>query len=505
MKRYPSRYEGEGTAPGRCIRLLDQASPADGIVLDLGCGRAPLAEPVRERGLEYVGIDVDPGALAEVEGRGFEVHHVDLAADEAALHDALLRVAGGRRLAAVIAADLLEHLVEPQELLRAVRALVGAGDPLIVSVPNVTHLNIAAKLLLGRWDLTEWGLLDDTHLRFFSAALLDRLFAKSGWRQVAAADPENPDASDQLFPPDAPGLGNGTPLRELLRRLRYDSEAHGGTYQFVRRFVAAEGPPQAAFDWAINPPPPAELFATVLVAADVGDAAGERLRADLAAQTSASLEIVDVGPEADGWAAAIAAARGRYLCFACTGTRLSRDWIEAFERAGPDSMGQVLRAGAVGVPEARLQAPGDAAALIDSGRPLDVNPLDLLAYGRPGPAVLPAYAVPTGAVRPGGIGSEPVRWPAPGAVFLARAAELCGVRSLPATTVAVSLSGGETADGEAALDAVAEHMDLSPIILPPGSASRLVDLRRGLVDAHESLSWRLTKPLRLGRWLRRRR
>jgi 2-polyprenyl-3-methyl-5-hydroxy-6-metoxy-1,4-benzoquinol methylase len=251
MKRYPSSFEGAETAPAHCVALIEAAPASSGVVLDLGCGRAPLAEPVRELGFDYVGVDVDADALAEVRERGFETHQVDLGAAEEELGAALRDVVAGRPLAAIVAADLVEHLAHPDALLRALRSLEGA-DSLIVSVPNVTHLNVGAKLLLGRWDSTEQGLLDDTHVRYFSEAALIRLFNASGWRQADEADTQNPDSPDQLFPPDAPPLRPGTPVRDLLRRLRDGSEPNGSTYQFVRRFEPGDvaGAPHR---WAVEP------------------------------------------------------------------------------------------------------------------------------------------------------------------------------------------------------------------------------------------------------------
>ena len=203
MKRYQSRIEGPETAPARCIRLLDEASLAPGVLLDLGCGRGPLAGPVEERRLQYVGVDLDPDALAEVAKRGFETHRLDLGAPEQELFESLREILAERTISVTLAVDLLEHLVAPDMLLRALRKL-SEDASLIVSIPNITHLNVGAKLLLGHWDLTDRGLLDDTHLRFFSEDGLTRLFSATGWRQVEAADAEDPDSFDQRFPADAP-------------------------------------------------------------------------------------------------------------------------------------------------------------------------------------------------------------------------------------------------------------------------------------------------------------
>jgi SAM-dependent methyltransferase len=490
MKRYPSRYEGPDTAPARCLHLLERASPPTGIVLDLGCGRAPLAEPVKELGFEYMGVDIDRAALAEVSERGFETHELDLAGTEEELARALREIVAGRRLSAVLAVDLLEHLIEPDALLRALRPL-SSGGSLIVSLPNITHLNIAAKILLGRWDPTECGLLDDTHLRYFSDGELARLFSGTGWRQVAAADAENPDSPDQRFPADAPTLRPGTPARDLLRRLRSASEPNGDTYQFVRHFVPSDVPIQTPYRWAVEPEADEDrVFASVLVpAGQTGDATHERLLRDLAAQTVKGFEIVDVPNGIEGWNSGIDAAAGRYLFFLEATTRISPRWIESFQVPEPLG-GRVLKAGVVSV-AARKLGGEDTGSLVETGKPLRINPLDLLAQERLGPTVLAAYAVPVDAVRAAGLRFEAEYRNAGPTVFLMRAAELCGVLALDEVTVAVERGAFEDAESE--LAAVADSLDRAPIILPARSAGRILTLRRA---ASASPRWRV------GSWLR---
>jgi SAM-dependent methyltransferase len=499
MKRYPSRYEGAGTAPGRCVELLEQASPPPGMVLDLGCGRAPLADPVRKLGLEYVGVDVDREALAEVEQRGFETHQLDLGGSEDELFGGLSKIVGERPISAVLAVDLLEHLSTPDALLRALRRLVPAESSLIVSIPNVTHLNVAAKLLLGRWDLTERGLLDDTHVRFYSEAVLSRLFGASGWRQAAVADAENPDPTDQQFPADAPVLRGNTPARELLRRMRYASEPHGATYQFVRRFQPGEAPGQAPFEWAVEADSEPEVFASVLVSLDA-DEGRERLLGDLDSQSVKDFEIVEIGPGTEALNAGIARANGRYVCFLDQSVRVSAEWIEAFKSSAGDWAGRVLKAEVALVAPERLRDTG-VDDLFATDRRLAINPLDLLADGRTGPAVLAAYAVPMDGARSAGVAFDPSHGAAAAALFLIQTAELCGVAPLPTATVAAT---NRDHDFEDELAAIAETMDPAPIILPVGSANRVVALRRELIEMRESLSWRLTKPLRFRPWFRER-
>lgn len=489
-KRYPSEHEGAHTAPGRCIQLLEQSSPRrDGIVLDLGCGNAPLAEQVRDLGLEYVGADVDPSAVAEVAERGFETHRLDLGLEGEDLRNKLAGIVRDRHLSAVLLVDVLEHLVAPDAILGAARHVAPDGDgcSLIVSVPNVTHVDIAAKLLLGRWDLTEFGLLDDTHLRFFSERLFNDLFEATGWREADALDVISP-LSDQLFPIDAPLLRPGAPAREVLHDLSSKAHPHSSTYQFVRRFTPGEIA-EGGHSWRVPRESDEErIFASVLVRSPgPGSDEHQRLLDALERQSSEDFETIVLG-EGEDWNAGIASATGRYLCFLDPSAHVSTAWIQAFKESH-ELAGHVLHAEAVAVPSAQLD--GSAGKDVFDGPRVRLNPLDLLQHESPGPTVLPAYAVPIEAARTSGVRFDEGYGRSAPAVFLTRAAELCGVVPVEAATVAVSsdIAFDVAADQEAVLDS----LDSAPLILPPGSARRIFELRKGF---EQSASWRLTRPLR---------
>src|SRR5208337_3914502 len=124
--------------------------------------------------------------------------------------------------------------------------------PIVVAVPNVTHIDLVGKLLLGRWDVTEVGLLDDTHVAFFSEDRLQRVMHRAGWLEVGSADFELR-VSDQHFPSDAASLQHGAPLRELLFQVRGAAAPGAVVNEFVRAYcplAAALGPSQEA----ANPP-----------------------------------------------------------------------------------------------------------------------------------------------------------------------------------------------------------------------------------------------------------
>ena len=85
--------------------------------------------------------------------------------------------------------DGLEHLVDGQRLLDMMSTLLERHDAVgVLSVPHVAHRDVAAKLLAGRWDYTRTGLLDDTHLRFYTRPSLTEALAISGLVPVDSDD-----------------------------------------------------------------------------------------------------------------------------------------------------------------------------------------------------------------------------------------------------------------------------------------------------------------------------
>ena len=391
----------------------------------------------------------------------------------------------------MVTADLLEHLVAPEELLLALRELDGDAS-LIVSIPNITHLNVGAKLLLGRWDPTDCGLLDDTHLRYFSEDVIRRLFGATGWRQVEEADAEDPDSLDQRFPEDSPTLRPETPARDLLRRLRSAGESNASVYQFVRRFVPDDSRGKAQFRWALDPEADRDrVFASVLVqTVDLESGPRERLLADLAAQNVEEFETLEVPGGFEGLNRGIESATGRYLLFLDPSSRVSPSWVESFQAVPEPHRGRVLKANAVAISPRRLDEDGGE-ELIAGGKPIEVNSLDLLGLRQPGPTVLAAYAVPVDLVRAAGVGFESRYGDAAPAVLLSRLAELSGVLPVAATTVAVSDMAVK--GGEAASASVAESLDSAPLILPAGSATRILAMREALT---RSIRWRTGQRLR---------
>ncbi len=89
------------------------------------------------------------------------------------------------RFEVVLMGDVLEHLVRPEILLRSVARMLTPDGFVVVSLPNVVHWTVRLKMLLGRFDYQPVGLLDATHLRFFSLRSARALLEDSGYVVLA--------------------------------------------------------------------------------------------------------------------------------------------------------------------------------------------------------------------------------------------------------------------------------------------------------------------------------
>jgi SAM-dependent methyltransferase len=131
-------------------------------VLDLGCSTGWLAAALKARGdVEVVGVEREPEYARDAREHCDEVIEEDVEALAARARDL-------GRFDCLIAADVLEHLVDPWAALEAYAALLEPGCRAIVSLPNVAHWTSYAALARGSWPRRAEGIHDATHLRWFT-------------------------------------------------------------------------------------------------------------------------------------------------------------------------------------------------------------------------------------------------------------------------------------------------------------------------------------------------
>ena len=155
--------------------LVAQLPPGSlGRLLDVGCGAGGVGRALRDRVDRIVSIELDTEAATSAR----EVYD-DVRTGR--VEDVVVDLAGP--FDTILAYDLLEHLPDPVELLRRLRAIAAKNALLHVSVPNARHWSLVRDLVVhGTFGYADWGHRDRTHLRWFTRADLVALLEEGGWR-----------------------------------------------------------------------------------------------------------------------------------------------------------------------------------------------------------------------------------------------------------------------------------------------------------------------------------
>src|ERR1700678_4322870 len=142
-------------------------------LLDVGCSRGAFGSLMNKRGIEVWGVEPNPQAAAEAEGR---IEHVIIGRYPEDLP-------AGQTFDCITFNDVLEHMEDPSASLEAARSHLACDGKVLASIPNIRHLSILRDLgLRGRWDYVDVGILDRTHLRFFTRVTMRELFESAGYR-----------------------------------------------------------------------------------------------------------------------------------------------------------------------------------------------------------------------------------------------------------------------------------------------------------------------------------
>lgn len=146
------------------------------VVLDVGCWNGTLGRTLIRRCDAVVdGIERDAQQAATALENGYRsVDIVDLNLDSPHM--------GARRYDFILFGDVLEHLLHPEVVLVELSRSLNVGGRVLVSLPNIAFASNRLSHLFGRWDYKDYGILDRTHLRFFTKRSMIRLVENAGLR-----------------------------------------------------------------------------------------------------------------------------------------------------------------------------------------------------------------------------------------------------------------------------------------------------------------------------------
>ena len=224
-----SIQDGERTS----LSVLASLVTPHSTVLDLGCGSGALGQYLAEtRSCTSDGV-----TLSEAEAAHARPHYRRVVVDNLESCD-LAATFAGQRYDFIVCADVLEHLSRPERVLDACRTLLAPGGRLLISVPNASYCGLVLDLLHGEFRYREEGLLDQTHLRFFTRRSLTRLLHEQHW-SIETLDTIHRDWSESEFQVEFDSIPPAV-ARYLL------AQPDALSYQFIGVVSPQEPDPAAA-------------------------------------------------------------------------------------------------------------------------------------------------------------------------------------------------------------------------------------------------------------------
>ena len=159
------------------MRLIRRHAKRGGTLLDLGAAGGELGAAVRDHFRRTLGFEYQVDCISDLKERFDAVAVTDL--------EKVKRLP--KKIDAIVCADVLEHLRDAPALLRLVRESLAEDGTLFVSVPNIANITVRIGLLFGVFEYRERGILDNTHLRFYTMRTIRRDIESAGFRVVAVS------------------------------------------------------------------------------------------------------------------------------------------------------------------------------------------------------------------------------------------------------------------------------------------------------------------------------
>jgi len=165
---YIEDFNAEETKGLNNVYLLAKEVTENSIVLDIGCAQGNFGKILKEKNCTVYGIDLDEKAIEYAKNSGYydEVFIMDVTnKDSDEYRDFINRV---NQVDAIVISDVFEHVVDPTKLLLESSKLLKEDGIILISVPNVAHMDILLNLMNDKFNYQDMGILDNTHLKFFT-------------------------------------------------------------------------------------------------------------------------------------------------------------------------------------------------------------------------------------------------------------------------------------------------------------------------------------------------
>ncbi|TRD15282.1 methyltransferase domain-containing protein [Palleronia caenipelagi] len=166
--------------------LVDLSDPTARIVVELGCGEGAAAKVLKcsNPNRRFIGIEFMPGPAAKARAVFDTV--IEGNVEDATTFSALDAALGEDRIDLLVIGDVLEHLHEPWSVMSAFHKRMSERGRMVLSLPNVSHWSLIFRQLQGDWTYSDSGLLDRTHLRYFTKKTGQDMLRQANWHITSA-------------------------------------------------------------------------------------------------------------------------------------------------------------------------------------------------------------------------------------------------------------------------------------------------------------------------------
>jgi 2-polyprenyl-3-methyl-5-hydroxy-6-metoxy-1,4-benzoquinol methylase len=173
--KYDFTVEDKLAKPYSIFAKIDKLIPEGLHILDVGCHSGQFGACLKRKGCRVTGLEINPKAAEKARQVLDEVIVADVEQSET-FRDLK------QRYDVILFLDILEHCRFPEKVLQGARNVLASNGSVIASIPNIANWSIRMSLLLGRFDYEPMGIMDETHLKFYTIKTARQLFDVAGYK-----------------------------------------------------------------------------------------------------------------------------------------------------------------------------------------------------------------------------------------------------------------------------------------------------------------------------------
>lgn len=156
------------------LSVLEKLDLGNKTILSLGCGSASLESVLEDKyGCKVTGLDFEDAAIRKAKERISKAQVLNLEEEK------LKKIFSKESFDFILCADILEHLRNPDKVLKECKQLLNTDGKIIISMPNVANWSVRLNLLFGKFEYSNAGLLDTTHVHFYTLKTLKELIRRN--------------------------------------------------------------------------------------------------------------------------------------------------------------------------------------------------------------------------------------------------------------------------------------------------------------------------------------